>query len=386
MKIVLAVCSAVLVAVSAQDYSLELSPAPASVAGEAQGDSGPSTEALDEAAGRGAQFLREGQKKAGWWGIGEEAPFSWNSAYERVAITGLAIMALEAAGSSKDQRALKRAYEYIDDVGLKDERAVRDDPEIIRKYGAPVFGWNNQRPYALAVGLELALRRSRGDLADSYIERIRKDKYGAKYSRVESSKDKRDENLKSSFQNAWVAIMLYEAKAAGRPVPEDLLSQRLAVVKDSWNKKDNSFGYYDQPSGDPLDGAARGPVCMLALRGAGVVGEGEVLGAAREYMKHRQALAKQLSKKILTHDPNNHNWAKYYYLFGAYWTAKALAQAGSGSSRQEAVALAKELASALLRQQQADGSWVDSPEAGGPLYGTAMGLLTLHTLGPLIRL
>lgn len=319
---------------------------------------------VDAAIAKGARYLQAGQLKDGSWGVGSQAHSEgWNNGYIRVAITAYALKALRAARAGEAE-SLRRARRFIDDSSMMTEAQAT-------KAGS-VMGSNNDRPYSLALGLQDALSRADGAQAarthvqsidDAYVT----DKMG--YMRTGGGR------TYGTFQLAMVVDALLDARDRGHRLPGGLLEDMLDQLQ-SARQADGSYAYETGMTGDMQDAAARTPAVVYVLHRAGRADRAALTGAVRNFLANRAALQRQLGTKILTHDKDNHQWAKYYYLYGVYWTARGVKALGGIDAPEQG----HELAASVLALQKTDGSWVDSAQASGPYYGTAMGILALDAL------
>lgn len=363
---------------------------------------------IEKAIADGAAFLRIAQQRDGSWGVGAKVyEAGWDNAYIRVAITALALEALEAAGT-KDAEAIKRGDRYIKEFSLA-ERAK-----------AGQLAGNNDFPYAIAFGLSRALSKPASKERDAAVAEhfkavglsIEASSANAKSKDgrsvltdfldftgglkasggEEKKRGKFDDGMDymrsggffslfsgrghGSFQLALVLSSLAEAKAKGYAVPGEAVDWLVQKLESS-RQAHGGYAYHTGGKEDEPGTAARSPAVELALYRAGKSDLKRLEAAAARFMKHREGLEKILKdEKLVTHDSANHSWAKYYYLFGVHGTARILAELGP----EKAAPAAQELARALLALQKPNGSWVDSPEACGPSYGAATAILSLRKL------
>lgn len=365
--------------------------------------------AIEKAIAEGAAFLRTAQQKDGSWGVGASVHTQgWDNAYIRVAITALALEALESAGT-KDAEALKRGDRFIAEFGLAEPSK------------AGQLAGNNDLPYAIAFGLSRALSRPASKERDAAVgEHLKAVGLSIEASSVNAKSEpstksifqelldpgsmlkalgggdkkrgKFDDGMDymrsgglfsifsgrghGSFQLALVLSALAEAKAKGYAVPGDALDW-LSQKLESARQAHGGFAYHTGGKEDEPGTAARSPAVEFALYRAGKSDLKKLEAAAARFLKHREALEKLLKNdKLLTHDSAQYSWAKYYYLFGVLGTSRILAELPA----EKAVPAANELAKALLALQKPNGSWVDSPEAAGPSYGAATAILSLRKL------
>jgi len=147
-------------------------------------------------------------------------------------------------------------------------------------------------------------------------------------------------------------MALRAAKNAGLAVPGETIDRCIDYVKRSQNA-DGGFMYMlsGGPSRFPRSAAG-----VVALYSAGLY-EGDEIRKGIEYLSQ--------------HLPANANFRDTHAMYGQYYAVQAMWQAGGEHWLQWYPAIRD----VLLKQQQADGSWMDliSPE-----YGTAMACIVLQ--------
>lgn len=148
-------------------------------------------------------------------------------------------------------------------------------------------------------------------------------------------------------------MALRAAKNAGIYVPNETIDRCIDYVKRSQNA-DGGFMYmlHGGPSRFPRSAAG-----VVALYSAGIY-EGEEIRKGLEYLNQHIPRREDLSRDT-------------HAMYGQYYAVQAMWQAG-GENWQRWYPAAQEV---LLRQQQADGSWMDLICAE---YGTAMACIVLQ--------
>lgn len=159
--------------------------------------------------------------------------------------------------------------------------------------------------------------------------------------------------------------------------PRDMLDFVLNLIS-SGRAPDGSFGYMvgaaNSNPGGQTGAVVRTMMSELALNRAGRSNAANMDSAIALFMRHQNDMAEFVrTSNVLTHDMARHTWARYYYLPGMQATVDALTRSGSSTSTRDLM----HLGWALIEMQARNGSWVDSPEASGPNYGTATAMLSL---------
>lgn len=151
----------------------------------------------------------------------------------------------------------------------------------------------------------------------------------------------------------------------------DMLEGLLDILEAS-----GFFYNIGKPDRDEASAVSRGVLIGYVRYKAGRSDAIKLRSAVERFFKHREELQAFLSTEFAFGQHGVHDWAKYFYLFGVYWTARALRELPD----RDVPRLVGMLPDSLLRMQGSDGEWVDSPEHAGPAYGTAMGILSLDLL------
>lgn len=176
------------------------------------------------------------------------------------------------------------------------------------------------------------------------------------------------------------------APGAAPAAPRDMLDLVLNLIT-SGRTADGSFGYMvgaaNSNPGGQTGAVVRTIMSELALNRAGQSSAANMDAAIALFMRHQSDMAEFVrTSNVLTHDMARHTWARYYYLPGMQAAVDALTRSRASTSTRDLM----QLGWALIEMQGRNGSWVDSPEASGPNYGTATAMLALlqmrRTLSP----
>lgn len=182
------------------------------------------------------------------------------------------------------------------------------------------------------------------------------------------------------------------AGAAARPpaaAPRDMLDFVLNMLN-SGRTADGSFGYMVGASnsnpGGQVGAVVRTIMSESVLNRAGRSSAANMDSAIALFMRHQDEMDEFVrTSNARTHDYGRHTWARYYYLPGMQATVDALTRSRSSTATRDLM----HLGWALIEMQGRDGSWVDSPEASGPNYGTATAIIAMRqmrgVLAPLCR-
>lgn len=170
------------------------------------------------------------------------------------------------------------------------------------------------------------------------------------------------------------------APGAAPAAPRDMLDVVLNLLN-SGRTADGSFGYMVGASnsnpGGQTGAVVRTIMSESALNRAGQSSAANMDAAIALFMRHQNDMAEFVrTSNVLTHDMARHTWARYYYLPGMQATVDALTRSRSSTNTRDLM----QLGWALIEMQGRNGSWVDSPEASGPNYGTATAMLSLIEL------
>ena len=192
----------------------------------------------------------------------------------------------------------------------------------------------------------------------------------------------------TSFNTAAMVEALLDARAQGAEVPEGTLAdaarciERLRIPNGAY-----AYGTYAELSVgadyNRISGAScRLQACNVALARLGVPGaDGDALRAGVALLRERHHYVEIARGRVMPHEAYYRN-SGYYYFFGHYYAARALAMSAPGAARDE---LVRWLASQMRIDQNADGSWFDYPLYGyGFAYATGYAMRTLQVLEPML--
>lgn len=347
--------------------SAQPGPAPATAAGRALVElpAWPDSKRIDRALRSGAWALMGHQHRDGSWT--QNANVLWNppgvSNDTRSPITALAVSALERYG--RDERGLDQA---------KKGRA------FLLKHLLEDAERNtiSARAYRLSYGLLWLLREPKSEARDALIYRM----LGSIENLVGSSElNYYKDSPTSTFQEGLLLMALTAARKEGFSLSrtaETFLRSDLAASRQGHG----GFPYYTGTAlfGGANDGVGRNSMIELALYEAGASNAERLESAAEQFARLEHELRQTLKTGRAAHRPGD-GWARYYYLFGMYWTVQAFKKLPADRVRPHAIALCD----ALLKLQASDGTWDDSPHFAGRSYGTATAMLVLMDLRELIE-
>lgn len=186
-----------------------------------------------------------------------------------------------------------------------------------------------------------------------------------------------------SFATATAMLALIECAELGDFVRRDAIERGAAFLEASKIRRagcrEEWFAYRQGArvgaAEDVRGSVGRVAVCAMALQAAGRATLEEVQEAIEIFTRRRGEL-----DQVLGYPGNHYAFryynAAYYFLYGHYYTARALALlTDPGLKRRAGVAIQQ----ALLKVRTSRGTWVDH-EAFGQVYGTAMALMALGEL------
>jgi hypothetical protein len=183
----------------------------------------------------------------------------------------------------------------------------------------------------------------------------------------------------ASFVGQAAINHLLDAKEAGITIPDQIVeraSQHLASCKQSAG----IFMYRTGVKQTVEGSAARAPGCEMALIRTGKGSKADLAIAVENFFKYRHIIEKIKGKKG-THMGTG-GTAPYYFLFGHYWTARAIKELDKG---QQGTHQAR-MRDLILQDQEGDGSFSDWPlTKPHKEYGAAFGALILYELATLRR-
>ena len=176
-----------------------------------------------------------------------------------------------------------------------------------------------------------------------------------------------------TFVTASGIVAMMEAKAAGLPFDAAMIAKAAETVK-KVKQGPGAYAYRPGVQEAPVGCAGRSSLCELALIMAGQPQGGMPL-AVDNFLKYRHLL-EAIKGKAGTHIGEGKT-APYYYLFGHYWTARAIKKLPKSS---QVVAL-KKICDEILLDQGTSGEFWDWPlHKDHKVCGTALGALTLYQI------
>lgn len=304
---------------------------------------------IERAKGRAAGSLGVSQREDGSWDVRPPATgIGLPSA--QTAVTAAVVRALRLPGCDKGAQACRRGEEFL----LGEEGLANDRRSWTYGFLLPVL--------AASPPSENRDRAVRGALAG--IDRL-----------LKSGPASYPFGIGTSFESAFLAVSLLDARGGGLEIPDRALGELLDRVESARSSEHGGFVYH-LGVGEVEEYEAtvqRNALCEVALR-AGGRSPAHVEDAVDGFLAHLPEFTQVLSSTATTH-ANPHRWAKYEYLLGIYGTSRALEHLPAERARAAALRLG-----AALFALEKNGTWVDSREYAGPAYGTAAALLSLEEI------
>ena len=166
----------------------------------------------------------------------------------------------------------------------------------------------------------------------------------------------------------WELMFLRSAKTAGFDVPEKSIDAAVRYIENCFLKRADLQVYTYQVGGIEMRTRATAGAGVLALAHSGKNGSKEAIASGDWILKHGFADYQQVTAK---HAPRIAD--RYHY--GAFVCSQAMFQLGGKYWKQ----FFPPLVNALLKNQQADGSWPpeEKDKQFGNCYSTALGVLAL---------
>jgi len=189
-------------------------------------------------------------------------------------------------------------------------------------------------------------------------------------------------NRLHTFNTAPILILLREAKRLGVPVDDAMIRRGTAFLERNRVGKLSVFHYgttlehltrIDSPKRDSSS-CIRGPLCELALHDDSRASVGRLAKALAIFFEHLEGVraTARIYESWLEFDTFQDS---YRYFFGTYYAARAIRLL----PRAARTDLAKKLTARILRDQEIDGSFVDS-QMVGKTSSTSLALLALTEL------
>jgi hypothetical protein len=349
----------------------------------------PTAEQLEDAIGRGVEFLLERQNSNGSWGsIGGHRPFEVYAPVPgahhafRAAVTSMCVAALLESGVAEApvQQAIERAEQWMFQELPRLRRATPD-----------VFYNTWGHAYAIQALVRLLDFRSDDDRRQQRIRELIEQQIDmlGRYEVVDGgwayydfvARTQRPSGSSISFVTATVLIALDEARAVGIELPERLIDRATASIRRQRNP-DFSYLYGEYLKHRPLldvnrpaGSLGRSQACNLAMRRWGDERvTDEVIRVWLDRLFARNGWLDIGRKRPIPHE----SWfqvAGYFFYYGHYYAAGCIQLL----PETERVPYQDRLAALLIGLQEKDGSWWDFPLYDyHQQYGTAFALMTLH--------
>ncbi len=187
-----------------------------------------------------------------------------------------------------------------------------------------------------------------------------------------------------SFTTATVLCALQSAQDAGFEVPAETMNRGLACLA-SLRGSNGVYAYMRQGEGaftagvvDPRGAAARGPICALALRRAGLLNAEDMTSVFQIYDEYLGGFTAEARKALMHAGPATQG--SHYLLYDYSTAAETLRATGRVELEQSIrTGVRAAIMRGLARCRNADGSFVDNPIIGCAA-GTGLATLTLLDL------
>ena len=297
---------------------------------------------VDAAARRGLEFLAKKQAADGSFEAGEN----------RVAVTGLSVMAFLACGHPPDVGkyglVVRKGVDYLvaqataEGYFGKAHGKGMYDQGIVTLALAEAMGVEHDPARRQKIHAEL-VKAVKVILDAQAVAKPEPHGGGWRYTPQAG-----DSDLSLS---GWNALALRAAQDAGVGVPKEAVQKAVGYVLRCYHAGEKGFSY--QPGGGPQAGPTGIGVLSLYLLDAGERPE-----------------AVEGAKWLVAHPVNDGTPFRYYAM---YYATQAAHQAGGAAWP----AVSKSVNDKLLPSQGADGGWPKSPQEPDGPYSTAMAVLTL---------
>ena len=297
---------------------------------------------VDAAVQRGLEFLAKRQKADG----------SFETSENKVAVTGLAVMAFLACGHTPDAGK----YGLVVRGGIDFLVAQPDAEGYFGK--AHAKGMYDQGIVTLALAEAMGVEVDEGRRRKTHAALVKAVKVILAAQAVVKPEphaggwryDPKSPDSDLSL-SGWNALALRAARDVGVDVPREAVQKAVGYVLRCYNGTEKGFSY--QPGG----AAQVGPT------GIGVLSLYLLDGSDRPEVAEG-------AKWLLAHPVNDATPFRYYAM---YYTTQAAHQAGGATS----AAVSKSVFGQLLATQGKDGAWPKSAQEPEGPYATAMAVLTL---------
>jgi hypothetical protein len=177
-----------------------------------------------------------------------------------------------------------------------------------------------------------------------------------------------------TFVTACAIVAMVDAKEAGLPFDDTMISKACDSVA-SARQSAGLYGYHHRGAEDEVGCAGRSPLCEYALIRAGKGDPAALATGVENFFKHRHLL-EAIKDKEGTHIGKGQT-APYYYLFGHYWTSRALHLL----PKEKQGEYYKKMRDILSRNMKPNGELTDTPlTKDNEVYGTAFGALWAYQI------
>lgn len=254
------------------------------------------------------------------------------------------------------------------------EAAARRGIEIVGKFADAPQPWIWQLTYALHLQVEL-LQSDLDDQKEKAKERAGRlvngllgiqESGGWTYMALPTPRV-------HSFNTAPVLLLLGELQKLGVDVPTKSIDEGRAFLTSLRNPaEERDYWYAPTMKFEPRASGCRSALCELALMQIGDKGALNRLVPAIDFFFETEPGARAVTKVYESFLSSVALQDAYHYYFGHYYVARAFERL----PKEVALNFARQQQAILLKQVEADGSFVDA-QAQGKSYSTAMALLAL---------
>ncbi|MHC4136011.1 MAG: hypothetical protein ACYS0K_13610 [Planctomycetota bacterium] len=270
---------------------------------------------------------------------------------------------------------------------LRAWRSSVEDPRIddaIRRGTAYVTGWKPRETvwdltYALHLELDLHAQKASPEdrqRIEALLAALKRTEHDGGWTYTRPPR-------RHTFNTAPILILLARARELGLPADEELMARAARFLEQNRIRKQSVFHYGTTMEHMTDEKGAKGekstclrsPLCELALHVAGFEkGTKRLSRALGLFFKYHES-ARATQKIFESYVDVTNMQDSYRYFFGVYYAASAIRRLPPAKGKK----LARKLADAIRRNQELDGSYVDSQMIGKP-SSTALALLALAEL------
>jgi len=177
-----------------------------------------------------------------------------------------------------------------------------------------------------------------------------------------------------TFVTACAVVAMIDAKEAGLPFDDDMIKKACDSVAHA-SQSPGLYGYHYQGGEDEVGCAGRSSLCEYALIRAGRGSVENLALSVENFFKHRHLL-EAIKDKEGTHIGKGQT-APYYYLFGHYWTTRAIHLL----PKEKRTDYHKKMRDILSRNMKPNGELTDTPlTKDNEVYGTAFGAMWAYQI------